>query len=136
MYSGDCAAHSQCVSGQCECIKGWTTKNEDTPCAYQQKSKWTAFLVSFFIGGLGVDWFYVASGSTGYIVAGVFKLLISCGCCGSTRHTTTRSTDENTIVAVSATSLIGCGSLIWWLVDWIRILTSTFPDGNGVGLHD
>ena len=25
---------------------------------------------------------------------------------------------------------------IWWLVDWIRVLTDTFPDGNGLPLKD
>jgi hypothetical protein len=24
--------------------------------------------------------------------------------------------------------------VIWWFVDWIRILTDSFPDGNGVPL--
>jgi TM2 domain-containing membrane protein YozV len=68
------------------------------------KSKLGAFLISFLVGGIGVDWFYLSNGHAGYIVAGVFKLLTFGG--------------------------IG----IWWLVDWIRILTDSFPDGDGVEL--
>ena len=33
------------------------------------------FLLSFFLGALGVDWFYLCNGDAAYIVAGVFKLL-------------------------------------------------------------
>ena len=25
---------------------------------------------------------------------------------------------------------------IWWLVDWIRILADSFPDGNGIPLRN
>merc|ERR1712080_26411 len=39
------------------------------------KSKLVAFLLSFFLGEFGVDWFYLSNGSAGYIVAGIFKLI-------------------------------------------------------------
>ena len=39
------------------------------------KSKLAAFLISLFLGELGVDWFYLSGGGAGYIVAGIFKLL-------------------------------------------------------------
>jgi len=91
--------------GTCICFRGWTLALDGSnQCNYQQKSKLAAFLLSFFIGGLGADWFYLSVGNSGYIAAGVFKLL----------------------------TLGGVG--IWWLVDWIRILTNAFPDGHGVGL--
>jgi len=69
-------------------------------------SKRDTFLVSFFVGWTGADWFYLSAGSFAYIVGGVFKLLT-----------------------------IG-GALIWWLVDWIRVLADAFPDGNGMPLLD
>jgi hypothetical protein len=64
--------------------------------------KFNAFMASFFGGYVGADWFYLFNGGTngGYGVAGVFKLLT------------------------------GGGFSIWWLVDWIRVLTMSFPDGN------
>jgi len=71
-----------------------------------QYSKLAAFLISFLAGGLGADWFYLSAGSAGYIVAGIFKLL----------------------------TLGGFG--IWWLVDWIRVLADSFPDGNGLALKN
>ncbi|CAF1161369.1 unnamed protein product [Rotaria sordida] len=52
----------------------------------------------------GVDWFVLAKGNAGYIVAGVFKIL----------------------------TLGGFG--IWWLVDVIRIGVNKFNDGNGAPL--
>jgi TM2 domain-containing membrane protein YozV len=104
----DCA-HGICDTnrtiGACICDRGWVlSRDGNNVCNYQQRSKLAAFLLSFFVGGFGADWFYLSVGNGGYIAAGVFKLL----------------------------TLGGIG--IWWLVDWIRILTNSFPDGQGVAL--
>ena len=103
----DCEEHQYCgIDGKnfvCQCENGWMNYG-DGKCNYKQKKQLTAFLLSFFVGGLGVDWFYLCRNNARYIVAGVFKLL----------------------------TLGGLG--IWWLVDWIRILASAFSDGNGVDL--
>ena len=64
------------------------------------------FLVSFFAGATGADWFYLSAGNGGYIAAGVFKLL----------------------------TLGGLG--VWQVTDWIRVLDDAFPDGQGVPLKD
>jgi TM2 domain-containing membrane protein YozV len=109
--SGACTTDSDCNNGkcdatttkQCQCEKGYVTFKNVT-CSYKQKEKLTAFLLSFLVGGLGADWFYLASGNAGYIVAGVFKLLTAGG--------------------------LG----VWFLVDWIRVLCDSFNDGNGVAL--
>ena len=45
----------------CKCDDGYLDW-EGKPCVYAKKSKLTAFLLSFFIGGLGADWFYLAQG--------------------------------------------------------------------------
>lgn len=106
-----CTNDLSCVQGVCGfnqtciCNRGYTlARDGNNQCTYQKKSKLAAFLLSFFIGGLGADWFYLSVGNAGYIVAGVFKLL----------------------------TLGGLG--IWWLVDWIRVLTNAFLDGQGVDL--
>ena len=88
----------------CVCVKLYINK-DDKKCSYKGKSKLAAFLLSFLLGSLGVDWFYLSAGDAGYIIAGIFKII----------------------------TLGGFG--IWWLVDWIRILTDTFPDGNGMELY-
>ena len=103
--SQDCGfPNGNCVDGQCVCDEDYWTKY--TPgqkivyCQEKKKDQLTAWLLSFFLGYAGADWFYLARGNGNYIAAGVFKLL----------------------------TLGGCG--IWWLVDWIRILCETFPDGQ------
>jgi TM2 domain-containing membrane protein YozV len=109
-----CRNNTDCVNGICNingsnsiciCNSGWVLARDGlNQCTYQQKIKLTAFLLSFFLGFFGADWFYLSAGNGGYIAAGVFKLL----------------------------TLGGLG--IWWLVDWIRILANAFPDGQGVNL--
>lgn len=102
----DCATpNGQCLSNECVCSRGWLIVDR-SGCTYEQKSKLTAFLLSFFVGIFGVDWFYLSVGSWVYILLGVLKLL-TCG---------------------------GLG--IWWIVDWIRLLVNAFLDGNGVPLLD
>lgn len=111
-----CVSNSQCGHGrcspvndgplityQCVCESGWINRDGQV-CSYEQKEKLTGFLLSFFVGYLGVDWFYLAAGVSLYVGLGVLKLLTCGGCC------------------------------VWALADWIRILCNTFPDGNGVAL--
>lgn len=106
--SAQCGSNGNCSnSGICVCKTGsYVTISADQPCAYEKKKKLAAFLLSFFIGVFGADWFYLASGNAGYIVAGIFKLI----------------------------TIGGFG--VWALVDWIRVLNNTFPDGQGVALED
>jgi hypothetical protein len=112
--NADCPPNSFCqqvgpVIWECQCNSGWVDYNGGS-CNYNQKSKLVAFLVSFFAGEFGADWFYLCSNNgytnAGYVVAGVFKLL-SAGCL-----------------------------MVWWLVDWIRILCNVFPDGNMMPLQN
>jgi hypothetical protein len=103
---GKCLQTSLNVSS-CFCDHGWAlSKSASQGCIYPQKSKLAAFLLSFFVGGFGADWYYLSVGNSGYIAAGVFKML----------------------------TLGGMG--IWWLVDWIRILTNSFVDGQDFALHE
>jgi len=104
--SSICGINGICTNFQCFCDSGFVSRYADQPCQYSQKSQTIAFIISFIVGSFGADWFYLSSGNAGYIVAGVFKLI----------------------------TLGGCG--IWWLVDWIRVLTDGFPDGNGFGLNN
>ena len=134
-FSDDCPSHSQCLGSVCECATGWTTQNDSDICTYEQKSKWTAFLLSFFVGNFGVDWFYLSCGNTFYILAGVLKILIGCGCCGSICRARVPYGDEHSGSRARPAQFFSTASSIWWLVDWIRILVSAFPDGNDVPLY-
>lgn len=106
LSNANCAyPNGQCVSNECICSRGWIVRDQ-TGCTYQLKSKLTAFLLSFFVGILGIDWFYLSVGNAVYIILGLIKLI----------------------------TFGGLG--IWWIVDWIRILVNAFDDGNGVYLQD
>lgn len=103
LYNGDCY-NGLCIANVCECQAGYITWKDSQVCSYRQYEQQTAFLLSFFVGGLDEDWFLLAKGNGGYIVGGVFKL----------------ST--------------GGGLGIRWLVDVIRVGLNSFEDGNGAPL--
>ena len=74
-----CTSQGECGEGTCnvevcKCTEGWINY-DGKPCSYALKSKFSAFIISFLFGPLGADWFYLARGSIGYIIAGIFKLL-------------------------------------------------------------
>ena len=106
-----------------------------------KRSKLAAFLISFFAGGFGADWFYLSRGVFIYIVVGIVKLLLigQAGiCCCQARCETcccccTFGDCLKTCFGPCGW-LISIGIFIWWVVDWVRILTDSFPDGKGVEL--
>ena len=143
-----CTSDASCNNGVCKnstcvCTLGYVTFGNQT-CNYKQKEKLTAFLLSFFVGNFGADWFYLASGNGGYIVAGIFKLILGIFfifglyflCC-----ITKLSEEENNCLVLSVIVIVlmilcSLTNSIWYLVDWIRIFTNSFKDGNGVSLKD
>merc|ERR1711994_1032103 len=143
---GLCGKHGECEfsqynatvisSGFCECEEGYIHWGKE-PCAYEQKSKLTAFLLSFFLGYLGADWFYLSQGQAGYIVAGIIKLffpVITCccaACCGFACAGASRTPEVGGAMATAATACNGLIITIWYGVDWIRVLADAFYDGNG-----
>lgn len=131
----DCGDHGRCRNSKCVCDEGYITWEDPSPCSYRQESKLTAFLVSFFVGALGIDWFVLSKGSAKYIAAGVGKLILSCGCCAGICSFVGDSLKESVGSICSCISaLLSCGSAVWYFVDWIRILANAFPDGNGAPL--
>ena len=138
-----CSDDSECGLGfcrayMCECYPGYISWYFMETCSYDQRKKLTAFLVSFFVGTLGVDWFYLSRGNAGYIIAGIIKLLLSCGCCVGWPFVLMGAAKKprNYVVIGNVLSVIFTAvSLIWWLVDWIRILANVFYDGHGAPLQ-
>lgn len=126
----DCFEHSTCRNGKCTCDKGWLTWRNSRPCSYEQRSKTVALIVSILLGSLGVDWFVLARGTGNYIFAGIMKLLVSSGCIGIPLLASEKVRAECGCCA----PLLSLGGLIWWIVDWARILADSFHDGNGAPL--
>jgi hypothetical protein len=128
-----------CRAYMCQCQYGYITWYYMENCAYQQRSKLTAFLLSFFLGPLGVDWFYLSRGNGGYIVAGIIKLLISCGCCIGWPFifysTQSKNSRQYRVIGTTINAVLTVTAIIWWLTDWIRILADAFRDGNGAPLQ-
>jgi hypothetical protein len=111
-----CNSDSECGNGVCQlkstdvetnsciCNRYYTSSNGQ-PCNYKQKGKLETFLISFFVGILGIDWFFLSDGTALYIGLGILKFF----------------------------TIGGCGA--WSIVDWIRVLADAFPDGNGYPLY-
>merc|ERR1719244_1852000 len=97
------------------------SEDDELPEDKSRRSKLVAFLVSFFVGRFGVDWFYLSRGDVVYIVVGVVKFFLigSAGVCRGKGQWVVR-----------------VGIFIWWVVDWARILANFFPDGKGNSLID
>lgn len=135
--------HGVCANKVCQCNEGFTSK--DKACDYEQKSKTSAFLLSLFLGNFGADWFYLARENSNYNWAGFFKLFLgfcviiaSCfKCCAQTCFKVLNEGKVGAAFRVVVGGTIALASLInvvWYFVDWIRILCDSFPDGNGVAL--
>ena len=139
----ECNGHGGYINSTvCTCDRGWTTLkySNDTAkaCAHEQRSKTTAFVLSFILGSTGADWFYLSRNNLAYIMLGILKLIIGCGCCTAwpLRHfgSLSQSSDEGKVKLQYIASCLSLTSIIWWMVDFIRILTNTFPDGRGAEL--
>lgn len=115
-------------------LKHGNTIQTDDSRWYKQRSKTAAVLISIYFGIFGVDWFYLSRGNSGYIVAGIFKLLISCGCCSGWPILTLGARRLSSVMIKTGyilNMLLSFISLLWWIIDWTRILANKFPDGNG-----
>jgi hypothetical protein len=127
-----------CRAYTCQCYRGYITWRYMDVCNYEQRTKLTAFLVSFFVGTFGVDWFVLSRGNAGYIVAGIIKLLVSCGCIFGWPIIIVGLSKANPNMIVAGrgiNTVLSLASSVWWLTDWIRILADVFYDGNGAPLQ-
>ena len=95
----------------CVCIKPYISVFRDgagdwDPCSYKAKSKIAVFFISFFVGGFGVDWFYLARANMCYVCVGITKFITAGGCC------------------------------IWGMIDVVNVIVGSFSDGNGAPLFN
>jgi hypothetical protein len=138
-----CSQNFECGRGfcqgyMCQCYRGYITWRYFGVCNYEQRTKLTAFLVSFFVGIFGIDWFYLSRGNAGYVIAGIIKLSISLSCIiGWPIIVLNISKEKPKFLTLGKIINVALSltSFIWWLTDWIRILANVFYDGNGAPLQ-
>lgn len=143
IINDNCGSHGHCTNESvCACDAGWATyvnaTNDTSFCGYEQRSKRTAFFVSFFAGYTGADWFYLSRGKAAYIIAGVVKVLLVFAC-GSAWPLTYFGFDPKKSDSIrsrlsAVSTFFTLVAFAWWLVDWARVLGNRFPDGNGLAL--
>ena len=119
-------------SPTCICVTPYIHTERDN-CAYKARSKLVAFLLSFFLGNLGVDWFYLSFGTASYVFGGIFKiiLLLVLPIFGKVLVASGEG-----VPAVAGCCVCILPATLWYFIDWIRILTNSFPDGNGMPLYE
>ncbi|CAF1535935.1 unnamed protein product [Rotaria magnacalcarata] len=130
--------HGFCQAYICQCYRGYITWSFMDVCKYEQRTKIAAFLVSFFFGTFGVDWFVLSRGQAGYIIAGIIKMVISFGCIFGWPAIIVGVSKKNANIILLAQVInvtLSVTSFIWWLTDWIRILADVFYDGYGAPLQ-
>eukprot|EP01090_Pellita_catalonica_P021141 TRINITY_DN7837_c0_g1_i3.p1 TRINITY_DN7837_c0_g1~~TRINITY_DN7837_c0_g1_i3.p1 ORF type:complete len:188 (+),score=27.73 TRINITY_DN7837_c0_g1_i3:105-668(+) len=138
--SGDCSGNGRCVPSNlisspyvCECDAGYA----DPDCSYKRKSKLTAFLLAFFLGGIGAARFYL-----GYDWEGFAQLFCTtCFCCPAFLLFTVLPFGKCDALPLITTFTIStlvmfCVMQIWWLVDWIIIAADLLRDQNGYDLQE
>mmetsp|Transcript_18716 Transcript_18716/g.35331 ORF Transcript_18716/g.35331 Transcript_18716/m.35331 type:complete len:153 (-) Transcript_18716:182-640(-) len=89
---------------QCQCDDAYLDRGG--VCNYRQKTLTSAFLYSFFLGGFGGDYFYLANGNPAYLAIGCIK--------GVT---------------------LG-GLAVWQVIDFIRLMAGDMKDGQGIEIFN
>ena len=136
--NSSCSNNGYCLnSTHCKCLEGYTTlKNQEQnpdfyQCSYYQKNKKIAFLLSFFLGPLSFDHFYLGNNTLGYcklFIPCFFIILgVSIFIMGKTKASANAKVIGKSIEFI-ATILI----IFWWLIDWILILSNYYTDLNNV----
>ena len=151
----ECIKNQLCNNGQCVKISPMKTSCicfrpfvdfQGHPCKEKGSSKLVAFLLSFFVGGFGADWFYLSRGDADFIIIGILKCFITgilpffLFCCGMSCYAIYQDRqhwfwDGMMCLSPLLALPISTGS-IWWLVDWIRIISGSWEkDGMDLFLY-
>lgn len=131
-YRGVCGTNNTCF-----CNNDYITypPNSEYGCNYKQKSGLTAFLLQFFLGGLGVAEFYLGNNDLGagqlcLLVGGIiFSLIVACFF-----FCVCKSEDKLELSVMSWISLIFLSVFIWWIYDLVYIGKGWRLDGNGASI--
>ena len=135
-----CSYHGSCNRDHtaCVCSDGYLTyNNADGPqCNYQQKQQLTAFLLSFFVGWTGADYFYLDQTNFGVLkllVCGIGGLIVF-GVLACVLAACAKNSNGAAFIGIVGYTLLVCEILAgfgWWLAAVIMIGKGTMSDGNG-----
>lgn len=138
----DCSRHGICSPDNtyCICDVGFVQGDNTTfpQCMKVRQKRQTsdkmqgvAFLLSFFLGYLGVGRFYIENRlAIPKIIVTLIWIPVSCMmCCGAL----TKGKTQIVIFVVLVTIMIGCmaATVAWWLTDVILFAKNVIPDGDG-----
>lgn len=128
--------HSNCVYGNCVCIKGYITFPIDSPskCCYEQKKQLTAFLVEFFVG-FGAGHFYIGRYDMAAPKLAIYLVLCLLNCLSLCLIYVCKKQSQGLRLAFNiGVALLGCVIFCWQLADAIVYGLNQYYDGNGVSL--
>jgi hypothetical protein len=132
--------NGECKNRSCVCLEGYVTfKNLN--CSYKLKDMQTALYLSVFLGGFGIDWFYLARGNLKYIIFGLIKCLVNVFCVLLFIKIVWLSFYEKKnikFLVISRIILVAVEpfNILWWLNDFIKIAIGNFKDGNNIELRN
>lgn len=153
-----CSGRGQCLETPdddgdiCLCDDRYTTYEppEGEECNYQQKEQFTAFMLSFFLGGAGAGRFYLENWTLAALKLSFcmgFPCIICCVvcCCGiGAGLKEDLGSGGGSEVIMGSMGCFGCcclciyilGMLSWILTDVILIGIGDAQDGNGVSMYE
>lgn len=139
--NASCSHHGYCYKGRiCICDENYVTVIDGTSsvvfiqCNYQQISRSTVFLLSFFLGPLGVE--HLLLGNYGFAIPKmIIPFVIFIG--GTLLFLVGKKRDSKTWKVIGKLLELGCTVLIvvWWMIDWILILSGYYVDRNSIPLY-
>jgi len=147
-----CNYNGDCTNATCVCQSNYAGYF----CEHKLKSRLTAFLLAFFVGAYGVMRFYLGyiGDGIGHILLLVGGLVLCCAgiCCGVITGISSgaaKGADHggwaigvgvSMGLVVICISFLGICSLaaawVWWLIDWILVVTKDLDDYDGYPLQN
>jgi hypothetical protein len=131
-----CNYEGICIQNTCRCDNGWTSESNSTiGCTYQQKNRFGAFFLHFFLFFFGAGEFYL--GNIGF---GVGQLVYNCigtcimCCIGLACIKMFEKPGMGCTVFIVVCWVIG--SFAWWVLDLVWIGCGWRLDGNGMPIAD
>jgi len=133
MSDTDCyTPQGSCQNGACVCMAIYAGYD----CSHLRSSQGVSFILSFFFGPSGADRFYL-----GYYGLGAFKLVLTLLICtlpflpALIVHIIDRDSEFAGYITASLFCTFLLATFIWWMVDWIMIVTGVMVDSLGYALY-